>query len=80
MTKGQDLSGEGLAYSKGNRFSIYFKGNTLEILCLLQKARAGEALVTYDVTLCDKMSQKAKRDRTICVKVSTTQGAVLLSA
>ena len=58
MTKGQDLSGEGLAYSKGNRFSIYFKGNTLE---MLQKARAGEAPVTYDVTPCDKMSQKSKK-------------------
>ena len=52
--KGLDLSGEGLACSKRNRFSIYFKGNALEIdPCSLEtaKARAGEAAYAHCVSM-----------------------------
>ena len=43
---------------------------------MLQKARAGEAPVTCDVTPCDKLSQKAKEIEQLVL----TQGAVLHSA
>ena len=59
-------------------FYIDFKGNTLEILCLLQKARAGEAPVTYDVTPCDKMSQKAKEIEQFVLRFPPPKGLYYL--